>query len=140
MNIVVTGASRGIGFEICKSFLLRGDNVYAVARNKQKLQELSTFGDPSQLELVDADLTEQNQLDAFCSLLMKRCKKVDVLINNAGYLVNKEFQKTTSADFNKSIAINLKVPLFSYSGFVATSENGAGCTSNKYRKYGRVSR
>lgn len=112
MNIVVTGASRGIGFEICKSFLLRGDNVYAIARSKKKLQELSSFGNASQLELMAADLTEQDQLDKCCALLTERCNGIDVLINNAGYLVNKKFQETTLADFNKSVAVNLRVPYF----------------------------
>src|SRR5690606_5883581 len=96
-NIIITGASRGIGRELAKTHLQNGNNVLAVSRNEEKLKELKQFENNSELQILSLDLSNYEDLD-----LMKQkisdWKQVDVLYNNAGFLVNKPFSEISEND------------------------------------------
>ena len=83
MKVVITGASRGIGFEMAKQFLSNGHQVMAISRNQEKLLELEHLG----ANTLAFDLTAEN----FSPIIdaVKSFGKIDTLINNAGALVNK---------------------------------------------------
>ena len=84
MNILVTGASRGIGKTIAKSLQSYG-NVYVTARNEEKLKE---FGDFIQE------------------------KKIDILVNNAGEYTYCGIEDTEISKLNEMLSINLKAPIY----------------------------
>ena len=102
-NIIVTGASRGIGFELVQLLATQGHQVLALSRNidsleKLRLENLTTIA-------TDIGKTEDvKQVDEFVS---KHWKKVDVIIHNAGKLVNKSFAETTTADFLEVYKVNV---------------------------------
>lgn len=102
-NIIVTGASRGIGFELVQLLATQGHQVLALSRNidsleKLRLENLTTIA-------TDIGKTEDvKQVDAFVS---KHWKKVDVIIHNAGKLVNKPFKDTTTNDFLEVYKVNV---------------------------------
>ena len=101
MNIVVTGASRGIGFETAKEFAQAGHQVIAVARNTEKLQSLADLYDVS---VYTFDLTSDNY-----DPLIKHIQsygRVDVLINNAGTLLNKPFTEITDEELHYIYSVN----------------------------------
>ncbi len=117
MNIVITGASRGIGFEMAKKFsLISGNKVIAIARNRAKLEELqricSSLNSNSTLIPIVFDLANTEQYE---SLLLTQINtnfdKVDILINNAGFLVNKSFKQLSNADINDMFQVNLNAPI-----------------------------
>ncbi|MBL4653619.1 MAG: SDR family oxidoreductase [Flavobacteriales bacterium] len=122
MNVVITGASRGIGFETCKAFLKNGDTVFAIARSKKKLEELTKFKQNGYLYIIVADLSVDDGLKKCIKEIKSNSNYVDVLINNAGYLVHKSFETTTQEDFQKSIAVNLHVPYFFTQGILPLFE------------------
>lgn len=105
MNIVVTGTSSGIGFELVKSFALQNHNVLAVSRSKKKLLELKQFSERIQVLAIDINKVNKNVIST--SLSVMKVKHIDVLINNAGVLVNKPFTELTESDWLKTYNTNV---------------------------------
>jgi NAD(P)-dependent dehydrogenase (short-subunit alcohol dehydrogenase family) len=101
MKVVITGASRGIGFEMVKQFLANGHQVMAISRNQEKLFKLEQLG----ANTLAFDLTTE----IFTPLIdaVKSFGKIDILINNAGALVNKPLSKMTNEDINFVYSINV---------------------------------
>ena len=101
-NVIITGTSSGIGYELVKIFSEKNYEVLALSRDNSKLRSQNLSGVTS----IDFDLTDYEnyaELDEY----MKSFKKIDVLINNAGFLVNKDFEKTTIEDFKKIYSVNV---------------------------------
>lgn len=102
-NIIITGTSRGIGLQLVKIFAEKGHQVLALSRNQVPVEKL-------QLEHVTAiscDITDENSLSEVKKFLETNWKKVDILINNAGKLVNKPFSETSSEDFEAVYKTNV---------------------------------
>jgi len=103
MNIVITGAGKGIGFALAKAFLKDNHQVIAISRNIEKLLEI----DDSNLFPLSFDLKEDDY-SGMKEFVKIHLTKVDVLINNAGALVNKSFLEMTDDDFNLMFDVNVK--------------------------------
>ncbi|WP_111306687.1 SDR family NAD(P)-dependent oxidoreductase [Confluentibacter sediminis] len=102
-NIIITGTSRGIGFELVKLFAKAGHQVLALSRNENPIEILK-------LEYVTAisfDLSEVNDYKKIEDFINSNWKQVDVLINNAGMLINKPFSQLTTADFETVYKTNV---------------------------------
>lgn len=94
-NIVITGTSRGIGFELVHIFAEMGHNVLSLSRNQRPLANLH-FDNINSLAF---DLSKDEDYIKLSEYVKSDMKKVDILINNAGYLVNKPFEETSTEDF-----------------------------------------
>lgn len=103
MNILVTGASRGIGKTIAKSLQSYG-NVYVTARNEEKLKE---FG--NEMYFV-CDLSKEEDLLKLGNFIQE--KKIDILVNNAGEYTYCGIEDTEISKLNEMLAINLKAPIY----------------------------
>ena len=104
MKIVITGASRGVGFESAKLFAASGHQVLAISRNADKLSDLIKFGViPFSFDLTSDDYTDLIQK-------VKGFGEIDVLINNAGALVNKSFSEISNADLLNIYKVNIFAP------------------------------
>ncbi|NDG52137.1 MAG: SDR family oxidoreductase [Flavobacteriia bacterium] len=101
MKVVITGASRGIGFEMVKQFLSNGHQVMAISRNQEKLLELEQLG----ANTLAFDLTAENFSPVIDAI--KSFGKIDILINNAGALVNKPLSQMTNEDINYVYSVNV---------------------------------
>nr|WP_321222883.1 SDR family oxidoreductase [uncultured Psychroserpens sp.] len=102
-NIIITGTSRGIGFELVHLFANQGHNVLALSRNAQPVNNLQ-FDNISSFAF---DLCEENDYKKVVAFIEDEWKHVDVLINNAGMLLNKPFADTTFKDFSKVYETNV---------------------------------
>ena len=98
----ITGASRGIGFATAEEFLSNGWNVVVLTRNIEPLAELQSIY-PGQLYLVAFDVTRSDKV-------ILPDYPVDVLINNAGFIVNKAFQEITQSELEYSYQTNVFGP------------------------------
>ena len=101
-NIIITGTSSGIGFELVKIFAQKKNRVLALSRDNSSLRDLNFDG----VNAIDFDLTkveDYSQLDKF----LDSFQKVDILINNAGFLINNPFYETSLEDFQKVYSVNL---------------------------------
>lgn len=94
-NIIITGTSRGIGFEMVKLFSDQGHNVLALSRNSEVISELNLKGVIS----FSFDLCVQSDYNQVSDFIKSNWQHVDILINNAGLLLNKPFAETCLADF-----------------------------------------
>lgn len=102
-NIIITGTSRGIGFELVKSFAHAGHRILALSRNAQPILDLGL----SNVTALEFDIVEGTDMENLLRYLKGNMPKVDILINNAGYLVNKPFSEITSEEFKRSYNVNL---------------------------------
>ena len=100
-NIIITGTSRGIGYELVKQFTAEGHRVFALSRNDQPTQGLN--GCTS----ISCDLTLEGQIEAAVASILNEVETVDVLINNSGLLVNKPFTELTLEDWEQSYKVNV---------------------------------
>ena len=101
-NIIITGTSRGIGFELAQLFADEGHKVLALSRNPRPILDLghaniATF--PCDL----CDKEDYEKVEAFIA----EWEQVDVLINNAGALLNKPFLATTTDAFEQVYKVNV---------------------------------
>ena len=103
MNILVTGASRGIGKTIAKSLQSYG-NVYVTARNEEKLKE---FG--NEMYFV-CDLSKEDDLIKLGEFIQE--KGIDILVNNAGNYTYCGIEDTEISKLNEILSINLKAPIY----------------------------
>ena len=109
MNIVVTGASQGIGYEVVRKLLGNSEHhVFALARNKKKLESLNKYSLGSTYTYFAFDLLKDNYKNDLIPEIIKALGKVDILINNAGLLINKPFAELTNKDFDELFDTNVK--------------------------------
>lgn len=101
-TVVIIGGSTGIGKALVEEAAERGCNVICFSRSLDLMN--NSFATYSNVHSYQLDLESVNK-DHFESAL-KSHDPIDLLINNAGYLVNKSFDKLSKADFNKSFQIN----------------------------------
>ena len=102
-NIVITGTSRGIGFELAKQFAENGHQVLALSRNTAPLSEVNH----KNIKVLSVDISNANDLNKVTDFIKNTWKKVDVLINNAGKLINKPFIEISSEDFLEVYKVNV---------------------------------
>lgn len=102
-NIIITGTSRGIGLELALKFANEGYQVLAISR------KISTtlIENPNITCLsIDVSISEELlQVEKFITNSWQN--KVDVIIHNAGALVNKPFEQITPADFEHVYKVNV---------------------------------
>lgn len=115
MNIIITGASRGIGFELAKQLCcMKGNKVIAIAREIKSIQYLSgklpVGKNESFLYPLAADLNKKGFEKSMLEYVHDRFNKIDILINNAGAIINKPIHHLTSDDFDYLFNVNTKAP------------------------------
>lgn len=102
-NIVITGTSRGIGFELAQQFANQGHQVLALSRNTKPLELVNH----SNITTISVDLSNESDIKKAIDFVSTEWKKVDILINNAGKLVNKPFEQLTTQDFEEVYKVNV---------------------------------
>lgn len=116
MNIVITGASKGIGYEMVKQFASSNSNkIYAISRNQFNLDELvcqCINVEPNcQIRAMAFDISKQESLTQIYNQISSEVKSIDILINNAGHLVNKPFELTDFKDIEVTFKVNVFAPM-----------------------------
>ena len=102
-NIIITGTSRGIGFELVHLFANMGHNVLALSRNAQPVSNLN-FDNITSLAFDLCNKEDYERVEAF---VQEEWEHVDILVNNAGTLLNKPFAETTMHDFENVYRTNV---------------------------------
>jgi 3-oxoacyl-[acyl-carrier protein] reductase len=103
-NIIITGSSRGIGFELVKVFSKAGHQVLSLSRNDKTINNLKL----DNVTALAFDLSETKDYKKVANFVAQKWSdKVDVLINNAGLLVNKPFNTITQKDWFNVFQVNV---------------------------------
>jgi len=104
-DIIITGAGKGIGFELAKYFAgLNGYRVIGLSRNIDQLKTLQA----KNLISVSVDLAAPDASKTINELIELHSLKPGILINNAGLLINKPFVQLQPEDFDRLFATNVK--------------------------------
>jgi len=110
MNIIVTGASSGVGFEAVLELTAANHKVIALARSENKLEKLSEIAqglNPDAVLFPVAFDIVHDEYEALIEFIKTQFDgRVDILINNAGVLINKPFIELDEADFAEMLQSN----------------------------------
>ncbi len=112
MNIIITGASKGIGYEMAKLFAQNVNNkVVIIARNRLKLEQLKRecqYQYPgAKIYPMVFDLGNGDFKHGLIPELLSSISSVDILVNNAGILINKPFEELTREDIDTVYRTNV---------------------------------
>lgn len=111
--ILITGATQGIGKETAMTLAKQGHHVIIHGRNQSKLktvaQEIKTATGNNKVDFIVSDLFSLADTKRMTDEFKTRYDHLDVLINNAGAILNKD-RETTNEGFEKTIELNLFVP------------------------------
>ncbi|MDF4204766.1 SDR family oxidoreductase [Maribacter sp. SA7] len=129
--IIVTGTSRGIGFELSKLLADAGYMVLALSRNEEPIKNLNH----KNIETFSFDVSAKESRDGLSKFLKDKNAKVLALINNAGKLINKPFLELTEEEFKAVYDVNvfgvaamtrLVIPFMNKTGHVLTISSMGG--------------
>jgi short-subunit dehydrogenase len=109
MNYLLTGTSQGIGKQLLIKLLIDEHSVISISRSKTDIGNQLSADQLKRWTEILGDLTDNKTFEQIV-LNLTPYKKLDVLINNAGYLINKPFDQLTITDFNDTFRINVLSP------------------------------
>lgn len=143
--VIVTGGTRGIGFETVKTFLENKAIVVLFGSRKETvdkaLEELNGLG--LEADGYCPDLQNIEEIDKVIKEIIDKYGKIDVLINNAGISANKKIEDTTTEDFASIIDLNVKAVFNTIKSVVPYMKENAGGvilnTSSMVSLYGQPS-
>lgn len=102
-QILITGTSRGIGYELCKMMAAGGHKVFALSRKRDPIASLEL----ENVTAISTDLGDPESVAAAVKQIKKEVKNLDVVVHNAGMLVNKQFKELTLDDFMDCYEVNV---------------------------------
>lgn len=119
-TLLITGANRGIGLELCKQCLAKGWTIHAACRQPKKAKDLAKLAKESdgKLTVHSLDVRNYEQMDDLRALLKN--KPVDILINNAGVHAKdaSTFGESDDKAWEEAVAVNLLAPMKMMESFV----------------------
>lgn len=130
-KVVITGASRGIGFELAQLFAQAGHEVFTLSRKPDSIIALQH----PNITALTTDLADDASIAKAVAHIADEWSQVDLLIHNAGMLVNKPFEELTTADFMNCYTVNVfgvaaltkgLLPLMSTEGHVVAISSMGG--------------
>lgn len=102
-TVLITGATSGIGKQLCKLYVKKGWEVWGLGRSQEKLDKLKK--ELNQIQLIKSDLKEFD-IKSF-KKQTKELKKLNLLINNAGYLKKQSLTELDINDFIDTYKVNV---------------------------------
>lgn len=110
LNIVITGAGKGMGRSIAEKFAENGNNLFICARNEKELsavkEELELKND-CKVFYFSADLSEKKSAHEFGKWILQKISNIDILINNAGQFIPGSIYNEDDGLLEKMMGINL---------------------------------
>ena len=134
---LVTGSSRWIGKAIITDFARKGYNVVInyikedneAERLKEKLENEYSI----KALTIKADVSNEDEVQEMVANIKKEFKRIDVLVNNAGIAIDKEFEDRTVEDWKRTLSVNLIAP------FIVSKYVGNEMLKNKYGRIINIS-
>lgn len=123
MLILVTGASKGIGFETVKHLASFPEHiVIAVSRNTKSLELFASKHQVFNVMPVKADITKKADVIKLKKIISRLKLPLNILINNAGHLVNKPFEKISAKELQEVYATNVFAPFLLIQSLISLFE------------------
>lgn len=126
MNVLITGASKGIGQELVKEFAKdSANNIVAIARDWEKLNQLKQWCKQeyqNNIHIYSIDFLSTNFFETLNNTFQAH-NYFNIVINNAGYLVNKPFADHTQQDIENTFKVNAHAPMHVCQQVIANNKN-----------------
>lgn len=136
-NALITGASRGIGREIAITLAKEGCNVIVnYNKSEEKAKELvKLIKEKYKVSAYEfkCDISSEKEVDQLVEFAYSKLDKIDILINNAGICIDKEFSDRTVGDFLKTFSLN------TFGAFYLSKKIGQKMYENRYGKIVNIS-
>ena len=110
-NVLITGATGGIGSAILDIFYKNGFNIIASGTNEDKLKKLQDKYS-ERVSTIKCDLSDENQINHLVSQAQASCDSIDILINNAGITKDNVFLRMQKDQWDDVINVNLNSNFF----------------------------
>lgn len=130
-HIIITGTSRGIGYQLAQLLAKQGHRILALSRNEQPVLDLNL----DEVQTMAFDLCDESAYVKVSDFIKKEWGHVDILINNAGAIINKPFAETSLEDFTTVYKTNvfgvaeltrIVIPFMKSDGHVVTVSSMGG--------------
>jgi NAD(P)-dependent dehydrogenase (short-subunit alcohol dehydrogenase family) len=118
-TLLVTGANRGIGLELCRQYIALDWDVYATCRdpdNAKALNELAQHSGNENLHIHALDVCNEQQMKDFKQVIND--KPIDILLNNAGVFAKEQFGHRDEHVWEQAVNVNLLAPMKMMEHFV----------------------
>lgn len=132
---IVTGGTRGIGFEIVRKYLANGAKVILFGSRQETvdkaLQKLNEENPSWEAEGMCPKLTDAKEVEEAINKVYEKYKRIDILVNNAGISQNTPLYNYTAEEFDKVIDLNIKAVFYAILPTAKImKEQGGGCIIN----------
>ncbi len=107
-NVLIVGATGGIGSETVRLVKNNEANVFITGRDTKKLKEVAEENDIPSEQVFELDITDYGQVEKVAAAIHEKVKPLDVLINAAGIGIIKKLESLESEEFAESLDVNLK--------------------------------
>ena len=126
-TIMITGTSRGLGFEFVRQYLNAGERVIATCRNSAKAEALGELERdyPETLSISELDVSSMESIEEAAKRIRRDYSAIDILINNAGVAVWTPFEELTMREMEDVIRVNTMAPIFVTRCFLPLLRNGS---------------
>ena len=112
--VLVTGATKGIGYATAKKFLENGDFVFGNyctdSENALYVEKEFQKQYPNRFSLLKGDVSKENDVIQMSDIVQKKVEHLDVIVNNAGIAIDTTFEDKTVSNFQKTLNVNLIGP------------------------------
>ena len=113
-NLVITGASKGIGKEIAKRFVIEGFNVFFCSSKKENVEkteiELKSLNSKVNIYSAVVDLSRKEEIIKFAGLVKQKFSSINILVNNAGVFIPGKISDEADGVFEHMMNLNLAAP------------------------------
>ena len=102
-NVLITGTSSGIGLELLKIYSKHGFRIISLSRSSVNIDKLGL----KNVNHIKFDISNNQNIDSLIELIDKQYQSIDIVINNAGKLINKPFNELSKEDFYSVFDVNV---------------------------------
>lgn len=119
LNVLITGATGGIGKSLTQAFMKTGANLFLVSSSEDKIQSLKNeISNVSNINLFVVDLSNKDEVYEFCNKLMENQSQIDVVVNNAGLTDDTLFMRMSDEAWIKVFNVNLNAAMIICKKFI----------------------
>jgi NAD(P)-dependent dehydrogenase (short-subunit alcohol dehydrogenase family) len=130
-RVLVTGASRGIGFAVAQEFLALGARVAVNGRTEQSAKDaIARLGGGEQLVSAPGNVGTVDGCEAIVKAAVDGLGGLDVLINNAGVCIDSTIEKSDEAIWDETLDVNLKGTFFCVRSALSALRESGGVIVN----------
>ena len=134
VNILITGASGGIGTSLSKTFASTKANLFLVGSSEEKISKLrNELPNRENINYFSVDLSERENVSHFCDSIIEKYGGINIIVNNAGITEDNLFMRMTDNAWDKVFAINLDASMIICRKFIR------GMIKNKWGRIVNIS-